>query len=539
MAIKRPPFNDISKDLKEPMAPIEMEDLIDILGIDKSEETPLEKTSDKIKNTYDWYLDGHIALSNLYPPKTKEEENEIVKKFLSGFEKILDPKNDWTMLQILKTGLDYCVRCQTCSEACHVFIGSGRQEIYRPTYRIEILRRIYKKYFTPEGKLLGSFVGADVDLNWKTIYRLAELSHRCNLCRRCAQRCPVGIDNGYIAREIRVILSQELGISPTELLEKGSRLQLTVGSSTGLSPMALKDYLEFIEEDTYEKTGIKIKFPINKKGADILLIHNAGEYVSWPENPAAFAILFDAAGINWTISDEPVGYDSVNYGLWNDDIEAARIVLRMAKIGKDLGVKRVVIGECGHATKAFCVIGDRVLTGDLASSELPRESCLPLFWEIYKSGAIKFDPSKNNFPVTLHDPCNMVRNMGIVMPQRKVLNAIAPRWREMHPNGVDNYCCGGGSGFAVMQGLNFPQWRNKVSSRMKLNQILNAFKDELDPSIPKYVCAPCSNCKGAIRDLFEHYKCKDKFNLTYGGLVELMVNSMVDMKKPYISWEEY
>jgi len=48
--------------------------------------------------------------------------------------------------------------------------------------------------------------------------------------------------------------------------------------------------------------------------------------------------------------------------------------------------------------------------------------------------------------------------MGIVEPQRDVVKAIVPenRFREMHPHGIENYCCGGGSGFAIMSGHNFP-----------------------------------------------------------------------------------
>ena len=82
------------------------------------------------------------------------------------------------------------------------------------------------------------------------------------------------------------------------------------------------------------------------------------------------------------------------------------------------------------------VIADRVLTGDL---NIPRESSLPLLEEIVMSGRIKLDPSRNNFPVTLHDPCNMVRLMGIVEPQRRILRKDlppvpgddAPRRREL------------------------------------------------------------------------------------------------------------
>jgi hypothetical protein len=90
-----------------------------------------------------------------------------------------------------------------------------------------------------------------------------------------------------------------------------------------------------------------------------------------------------------------------------------------------------------------------------------------------------------------------------------------------------------------MNSQNFPEWRNNVSCRKKAAQVLEAFKDVLDPSIPKYYCAPCSNCKGAARDsLMEYYGFRDKYNIIYGGLVELMVNAMVDMPKPFISWEE-
>ena len=91
------------------------------------------------------------------------------------------------------------------------------------------------------------------------LVNLAELSYRCTLCRRCAQTCPIGVDNGLITREIRKLFSQELGWAPRELHEKGTVLQLEVGSSTGMTPMIVKDNIEFIDEDTAERTGIPIE----------------------------------------------------------------------------------------------------------------------------------------------------------------------------------------------------------------------------------------------------------------------------------------
>ena len=487
------------------------------------------------KEKYCTSLDGYVALDTLTRPKSKEEEDEFVRKFLSGLEKIFSDANNG-VLEPLLLSFEYCAKCDTCSAACHIYEASGNNELYRPIYRSEVLRKIAKKYFTTSGKLLGGFVGADIDVNWETIARLGELAYRCNLCRRCAQTCPLGLDNAILSKEIRKIFSQEMGIAPTPLHTKGTMLQIKTGSSTGLSKPAFLDTLEFLEEDTEEKFGIKLKFPVDKKGADILVLHNAGEFMAWPENPVAFAILFDAAGLNWTLSSDIIGYDSVNYGIWYDDFQAKQIALLQMKAAKDLGVNRTIVAECGHAHKASMIVGDRMAYGD---AKMPVESCLPLLWDLVKSKRLKLDPSKNNFPVTLHDPCNMVRQLGIVEPQRNILKAICPQFREMTPHGVDNYCCGGGSGFAIMSSLNFPQFRDSVASRMKFNQILGAFKGTMEnASIPKYICAPCSNCKGAMREILEHYEATEKFNLQYGGLVELMVNALVSMKKPFLEFLE-
>ena len=446
----------------------------------------------------------------------------------------MSKEDNWILLQPLLLSMENCVKCQTCSEECPVYISSGREEIYRPIFRGEILRRIAAKYLGRGGKLYNKLTGSDIDLNWDTVARLGELAYRCTLCRRCAQACPVGIDNGLITREIRKLFSQELGLAPEELHKSGSMKQLQTGSSTGTNPVAMLDIVEFIEEDMKDLTGIDIKMPLDKEGADILLIHNFGEFLSWPENIMAFAIIFEKAGLNWTMSSKMGGYDSVNYGLWYDDAQFARVALEHTRIANELGVKKIVLGECGHAHKALMPVADRILVD---KNLVPRESALPLLEEIVFSGKLDLDPSKNDFPVTLHDPCNAVRAMGIVEPQRRILRHIAPQFREMVPHGVENYCCGGGSGFAIMQSKNFPEWRNGISFRMKFKQILEAFQDQIDPSVHKYVCAPCSNCKGTFRDGLIYYDAFNKAGIVYGGLVELIVNAMTDLEKPFIEWE--
>jgi len=536
MARSKVKLGDMSKATVEPLVTVTAEDLMSLPPpVEKKEtEPPIPPLSENQRKNYESSLDGVSALM-LPRPKNKEEEEKLVARFLSGLKKLLSQDDNGLFWQPLMQTLGGCVRCQTCSEACPIYVSSGKQEIYRPTYRTELMRRLINKYIKKRGKVLSKLTGDDIELNWQTVARLAELSYRCTLCRRCSQACPLGADNGLITREIRKLFSEEMGIAPKEVHDSGTVQHLRVGASTGISPEAFRNMVEFMEDEIEDKTSKRIKVPVDKEGADILLIHNSGEFMSWIENPVAFSILFEAAGLNWTLSSEIFGYEAVNYGTWYDDIQFARIALKQIEVARKLKVKKIVVGECGHAHKGLVVIADRILVGEM---NFPRESFLPLLEDLVLHDRLKLDPRKNDFAVTLHDPCNMVRLMGIIQPQRRILNEICPQFREMSPHGPENYCCGGGSGFAIMSPTNFPDWRAKISGRMKLKQILEAFREVMDPGVRKYVCAPCSNCKGMIRDLLSRDGLGERYNIRYGGMVDLVVNAMADLPKPFIEWEQ-
>ena len=310
------------------------------------------------------------------------------------------------------------------------------------------------------GGLISAWQHGTVELNWPLVARLAELAYRCNLCRRCAQTCPIGVDNGLIAHEIRKLFSQEMGIAPKELHDAGSMLQLKTGSSTGMSPAAVRDNVQFIDEEMTEKTGLTVETPWDVEGADILLIHNAGEVLAWPENPGAFGVILNAAGVSWTMSSEIAGYDAVNYGLWYDDAQMARVALLHAEIARKLKVKKIVIGECGHAHKALLVVADRLLTGDLRmpARELPHAAARHRHERPAEARSRPERLPGHAARSLQHGPADgrswsrSARSSG----------AVCPQFREMHPHGVDNYCCGGGSGFAIMSGNSFQDWRAQV-----------------------------------------------------------------------------
>ena len=230
-----------------------------------ADEPPIATLSTEVMNRC-VCLDDTVALNIPKPAKPGDEER-LVNAFLSGLKRLFSASDNWTFLQPLLFSIEHCARCHTCSDACHVLQESGNNELYRPAFRSEVLRRIYFKYV----KGGATWQHGDIELNWQIVTRLLELAYRCNLCRRCAQACPMGVDNGLLAREIRKLASQEMGIHPKELHEDGSMLQLRVGSSTGMNPQVLRDNMEFIDEDTSERTGIKVETPFDKKGADSTL----------------------------------------------------------------------------------------------------------------------------------------------------------------------------------------------------------------------------------------------------------------------------
>ena len=54
--------------------------------------------------------------------------------------------------------MDTCVRCGACADKCHFYLGSGDPK-NMPVMRAELLRSVYKRYFTKAGRL-GRLAGA-------------------------------------------------------------------------------------------------------------------------------------------------------------------------------------------------------------------------------------------------------------------------------------------------------------------------------------------------------------------------------------------
>ena len=126
------------------MVSIDLKDIPDVEGLDLVK-MPWRPVTDEQKAKVACILD-EVCVLNIPKPQTPQEEEELVNRFLDGMRKLFSKENNWTFLPMLETSMDYCAQCNSCSDACHLYEMSGKNEMYRPNYRSEIFRRIYKQY---------------------------------------------------------------------------------------------------------------------------------------------------------------------------------------------------------------------------------------------------------------------------------------------------------------------------------------------------------------------------------------------------------
>ena len=96
--MKRVKVEDISKP-SEKLSDLNKEDFKPLPPpFDSPDSTPdFAPLKDEVKEKYESSLDDTIAVS-LPKPKSKEEEDVLVMKFLSGLQKLFTEENNWTFL---------------------------------------------------------------------------------------------------------------------------------------------------------------------------------------------------------------------------------------------------------------------------------------------------------------------------------------------------------------------------------------------------------------------------------------------------------
>jgi Fe-S oxidoreductase len=407
----------------------------------------------------------------------------------------------------LQVFLDSCVKCGACTDKCHYYLGTADPK-NMPVARQDLLRSVYRRYYTFAGKHFPKLVGArdmtkDVLDDWYSYF------HQCSQCRRCSVFCPYGIDTAEISMAARDIMDS-VGLGQkysNEIIGKVHK----IGNNLGLPGPALRDTLDGLEEDVKEQTGVDVRFPLDEKGAEVLLVTPSADFFAEPhiDGLIGYAKVFHAAGISWTFSTH--ASEAANFSLFignHDNLQ--KVAERIREAALDLGVKRLVVGECGHAWRvAYSFWNTLIGPFDFLDARYPApQHICEVTYDLIQRGALTLDKSGNaGKVVTFHDSCNVSRasRMGGVpggqftIP-REIIRACVDKFVDMAPEtiGETTFCCGGGGGLLTDDLVEL-----RVKGALPRMQALQAVVDEHGVN---YLAAICAICKSQFTKVLPYYK---------------------------------
>ena len=420
--------------------------------------------------------------------------------------KMDDLRHRYRSLQLY---LDICVKCGACTDKCHYFIGTQDPK-NMPVARQDLMRKVYRRYFTFAGKYFPKLVGA-VDLTEEVIDDWYNYYHQCSQCRRCSVFCPYGIDTAEVSMAAREILDH-IGRGSKYNNEIISKV-FKVGNNLGLPQPALADTLEGLEEDVEADTGIKVRFPLDEEGAEVLLVTPSADFFAEPhvDGLMGYAKVFHEAGISWTLSS--YASEGANFGMFIGSYEnMRRISLRIREAAIKLKVKRIVFGECGHAWRvAYSFLNTLAGPFDFLDPKYPvPQHILEVTWGLIQDGKLVIDKTQNDDKVlTFHDSCNVARGSrmgdkpgGQFEYPRNVIKAVCNHFVDMPADTIHDatYCCGGGGGLLT---------DDLMELRVKGAQPrMEALKYVTEQHGVTHMAAICAICKSQFTKVIPYYGFK-------------------------------
>ncbi|MFC1554730.1 sulfate reduction electron transfer complex DsrMKJOP subunit DsrK [candidate division KSB1 bacterium] len=442
-----------------------------------------------------------ITLPEERVPNWKEEAINIFDELLHHYKE-------------LKVFMDSCVRCGNCAAACQFFLGTGDPK-NMPVARAELMRKVYRKYFTVAGKLFPNSEHSE-ELSEELLEEWRTYFYQCSECRRCSVFCPYGIDTAQITMAAREIMAR-IGVATKYVTEVVHKVYNT-GNNLGIWPEAWEDSSLFLEEELKEETGHDIKLPVDEKGAEVLLVMPSADNFANVDTMMGYAKMFYAAGISWTTS--VYADEGGNFGMFLNYANQKRVNQRIVVAAKELGVKRIIWGECGHAWRAGFPFTNTFNAG-MSDFDPPYPLHICEFtYNLMKKGAFKIDKSANDdVKVTFHDPCNVARGsnatlrMGMFEWPRAMVRMTCNNFVEMHKDTIreKTYCCGGGGGMLADEIMELRMAGGKP--RAEACRATGA----------NYLATPCAICKANLPEVMQHHKVP----VVVGGIHDLLSKALI------------
>lgn len=384
-----------------------------------------------------------------------------------------------------------CVHCGLCAEAC-LFYTETKDPKYTPIYKLELMKRVWSQEFTLAGKIKKT-LGLSKNVSEKELEEWEPLIYdSCTMCGRCTMVCPVGNDITHMISKAREAFVAS-GYAPKDL-KTSTKRAVTAGSPMGITEEGFNAVVKNVEKE------VGIKIPVNKEGVDYLVLLSSAEMVIFPEFIESVEKIFRLSGLSWTLSSK--SYEATNPGIQIGSKDMAGTILKkIVDEAEKLKVKTVVTPECGHAYHVLRWSGPNILNRNFNFEVM---HILEIIKELLDSGKIKLK-GKVDTPMTLHDPCQIVRRGGLINEPQELLDSVASNFQRTSDQGLMNWCCGGGGGVSANERAEDLRIKSFGKKRDQLKALDNVFT----------LVSACSNCRTTLEEgLEEHHLDMEVLSLT-------------------------
>jgi glycolate oxidase iron-sulfur subunit len=397
----------------------------------------------------------------------------------------------YDLLENVEEEISKCMKCGNCQAVCP----------------------IYSEVLGEEAVARGKIVLAQALINGEIEYtkKMDEIFSLCLTCQACADNCPCGVRADKIVLGTRAAIIRKRGLHPLkrrifDVLSKPKIFRLGMNMGSSFQGMGFKK----VKDNTF----MKPRFPIGLDMRRIIPPLKSKSLISEmprvnkaksgkPKYKAAF---FTGCMMNFIYTEAGKAVVDV---LTENNVEVVipkeqhccgtpvfingdwKIGKEIAKYNIDVFLKEdydAVITHCGTGIDAWRIYYPEMLEDDPEYSEKAEILAEKTFdvteFLVDKIGFRK--PEANlDVRVTYHDPCHMVRGVGVSEQPREIIKAIP---------GVDfvemekpDRCCGSAGSFSLTH--------YKLSSQIRDKKI----KDILSVK-PDVVATSCGACRMQIED---------------------------------------
>lgn len=386
----------------------------------------------------------------------------------------------------VRLALDACLSCGRCLEVCQAYMATG-DPFNSPLGRITLAKMLLR--------------GLSVRLDDLYKYFWA-----CITCRRCAWACPLGIDVADLTRVMRGIL-YEAGLASRYVSNIVMNLEST-GNFLGVTPDVLKVLLSRVVEEIKEEKGVEVKVKVDESAYALMLLSSCAEFTIALDSLKGYLLFLNEVGLDFTLSSRTL--DSVNYGLFLHEGHMRLIADRVVDEAERLGVRLVIVGECGHGWRVF----KNYILPRLRERNIEGVHIFHLVLDALRRGIVKLNPGAiGRLTYVYQDPCHYVRGGDLVDEPRQILRLMGVEFKDGSADGRA-LCCGGSGGLLADE----------------LAELSVRYAEPLYRNVIRLggecIIMPCASCKLQLNRALPILNSKYNRNISYTGIMEILYKAL-------------